>query len=149
MLWKESLCKTWIVFILIKCICFIIKINHVLSHVKKTLLLKINIVFQINPLFSAKTHCFSTCALFYPIVLKRKIITGHSKNLQLGTRIFTQLYTHYFVCNEVHTVIHHFAKVWHQAVLWNNKKAQRALGRSPVEKVKGHSGANNREPQGE
>ena len=28
------------------------------------------------------------------------------------------------------------------------KRAQRALGRSPEEKVKGHSGANNREPQG-
>ena len=30
-----------------------------------------------------------------------------------------------------------------------NKRAQRALGRSPEEKVKGHSGANNREPQGD
>jgi len=30
----------------------------------------------------------------------------------------------------------------------NNKRAQRALGRSPEEKVKGHSVANNREPQG-
>ena len=29
-----------------------------------------------------------------------------------------------------------------------NKRAQRALGRSPEEKVKGHRGANNREPQG-
>ena len=29
-----------------------------------------------------------------------------------------------------------------------NKRAQRALGRSPEEKVKGHSGANNRKPQG-
>jgi len=29
-----------------------------------------------------------------------------------------------------------------------NKRAQRALGRSPEEKVKGHSGANNIEPQG-
>jgi len=29
-----------------------------------------------------------------------------------------------------------------------NKRAQRALGRSPEKKVKGHSGANNREPQG-
>jgi len=29
-----------------------------------------------------------------------------------------------------------------------NKSAQRALGRSPEEKVKGHSGANSREPQG-
>ena len=29
-----------------------------------------------------------------------------------------------------------------------NKRAQRALGRSPEEKVKGYSGANNREPQG-
>jgi len=30
-----------------------------------------------------------------------------------------------------------------------NKRAQRALGRSPEEKVKGHSEANNREPQGQ
>ena len=29
-----------------------------------------------------------------------------------------------------------------------NKRAQRALGRSPEEKVKGNIGANNREPQG-
>jgi len=29
-----------------------------------------------------------------------------------------------------------------------NKRAQRALGHSPEEKVKGHSRANNREPQG-
>jgi len=29
-----------------------------------------------------------------------------------------------------------------------NKRAQRALGRSPEEKVKGHSGFNNGEPQG-
>ena len=29
-----------------------------------------------------------------------------------------------------------------------NKRAQKALVRSPKEKVKGHSGANNREPQG-
>ena len=33
-----------------------------------------NIAFK-KPLFSKKTHCFQTCALFYPIVLKRKIIT--------------------------------------------------------------------------
>ena len=31
---------------------------------------------------------------------------------------------------------------------YSNKRAQRALGRSPEEKVKGHSGSNNREPQG-
>jgi len=30
-----------------------------------------------NPLFTKKTHCFPTCALFYPIVLKRKIITDN------------------------------------------------------------------------
>jgi len=29
-----------------------------------------------------------------------------------------------------------------------NKRAQRALGRSPEEKAKGNSGANYREPQG-
>jgi len=29
-----------------------------------------------------------------------------------------------------------------------NKRAQRALGRSPEEKIKAHNGANNREPQG-
>ena len=34
------------------------------------------------------------------------------------------------------------------AVGIKNKRAQRALGRSPEEKVKGHSVANNREPQG-
>jgi len=28
-----------------------------------------------------------------------------------------------------------------------NKRALRALGHSPEEKIKGHSGANNREPQ--
>jgi len=33
-------------------------------------------------------------------------------------------------------------------IRFKNKRAQRALGRSPEEKVKGHSGANNREPQG-
>jgi len=64
---KEMLCKTWIVFILIKCICFIIKINHVWSRVKKC--------FKNAFFFFQKTHCFPTCALFYPIVLKRKIIT--------------------------------------------------------------------------
>ena len=31
---------------------------------------------------------------------------------------------------------------------FHNKRAQRALGRLPEEKVKVHSGANNREPQG-
>jgi len=39
---KEMLCKTWIVFILKKCICFIIKTNHVWNRVKNAL----------------KTHCF-------------------------------------------------------------------------------------------
>ena len=33
-------------------------------------------------------------------------------------------------------------------ILIQNKRAQRALGRSPEEKVKGHSEFNNREPQG-
>ena len=44
---------------------------------KHCFLKKKNIVSQ-NPLCSQKTHCFPTCALFYPIVLKRKIITAHS-----------------------------------------------------------------------
>jgi len=38
-----------------------------------------------------------------------------------------------------------FLKKAHNSV---NIRAQRALGRSPEEKVKCHSGANNREPQG-
>ena len=33
-------------------------------------------------------------------------------------------------------------------IMKGNKRAQRALGRSPEDKVKGHSGSNNREPQG-
>ena len=54
-LWKEFLCKTWIVFILIKCIllCFIIKINHIWSRVKKHCFKK-----QKQTLFTPKTHCF-------------------------------------------------------------------------------------------
>ena len=32
--------------------------------------------FPKKTLFSKKKHCFPTCAIFYPIVLKRKIITG-------------------------------------------------------------------------
>jgi len=36
----------------------------------------------------------------------------------------------------------------HDKATTENKRAQRALGRSPEEKVKGHCGANNREPQG-
>ena len=49
--------------------------------VSKTLLKK-PIVFQ-------KTHCFQTCALFYPIVLKRKFITGHTLTY---SKIHDQLY---------------------------------------------------------
>jgi len=62
--------RNFIYNILIKCICFIIKINHVWSSVRNIAL---------------KTHCFPKNALFsnmctfYPIVLKRKIITGHCK----------------------------------------------------------------------
>ena len=52
---------------------------------QKTLLKK-------HPLFSKKTHCFPTCALFYPIVLKRKIITDwgtymfHDKYIYLSAQ---------------------------------------------------------------
>ena len=35
----------------------------------------------------------------------------------------------------------------HDNLVQINKKSQRALGRSPEEKVKGNSGANYREPQ--
>ena len=34
-----------------------------------------------NPLFSQKTHFFPACTLFYPIVLKRKIITATTYGL--------------------------------------------------------------------
>jgi len=42
----------------------------------------------------------------------------------------------------------HFCTVRIDNKISLNKRAQRALGRSPEEKVKGHSGANNGEPQG-
>ena len=47
--------------------------------------------FPKNPLFSQKSHCFPTCALFYPIVLKRKIITedNYQKCINFG------IYLHY------------------------------------------------------
>ena len=80
---------------------------------KKTLLLKKLTLFsqknplfsQKNPLFSQKTHCFPTCALFYPIVLKRKIITDYTHNEHVASiYIFVQScweshynnYYHYF-----------------------------------------------------
>ena len=72
MLWKESLCKTWIVFILIKCICLLIKINHVWSCVKK------NIAFK-KTLFSQKTHFFPKNPLFpkKPIVFQYVHFLSH------------------------------------------------------------------------
>ena len=36
----------------------------------------------------------------------------------------------------------------HHTLMKYNKRAQRALGRSPEKKVKGHCVVNNREPQG-
>jgi len=57
--------------------------NQNKSYVKscqKTLL------FKNTPLFSKKPHCFPTCALFYPIVLKRNIITGGGSDIQIITR---------------------------------------------------------------
>jgi len=74
-LWKESLCKTWIVFILIKCICFIIKINHIWSRVKKHCFKK-----QKQTLFTPKTHCFpknplfsNMCTSFIPLFWNKKL----------------------------------------------------------------------------
>jgi len=49
--------------------------------VSKNIALKNNIVFPKKTILSQKTHCFPTCALFYPIVLKRKIITGYAPTL--------------------------------------------------------------------
>ena len=44
---------------------------------QKTLLFK-------KTLFSPKTYCFPTCALFYPIVLKQKVITGPNTYIMKG-----------------------------------------------------------------
>ena len=35
------------------------------------------IALKKHPLFLKKKHCFPTCAFFYPIALKRKIITDY------------------------------------------------------------------------
>ena len=57
---KRIFCKTWIVFILIKCICFIINLNHVWSCVKKHCFKKKIHCFPKNPLFS------NMCAFLSP-----------------------------------------------------------------------------------
>jgi len=44
--------------------------------------------------------------------------------------------------------LEHLFHLYYIGSKYLNKRAQRALGRSPEEKVKGHSGDNNREPQG-
>ena len=52
------------------------QINHLWSRVKNISFFKITHSFPPKThCFRKKTHCFPTCALFYPIVLKRKIIT--------------------------------------------------------------------------
>ena len=56
------------------------------------------------------------------------------------------LRSHQLLTTQVHLGMATFA---HMTIAYpGNKRAQRALGRSPEEKVKGNSGANNREPQG-
>jgi len=54
------------------------------------------------------------------------------------------VFKHFFLKVEFNLIPHKENKCWPN----KNKRAQRALGRSPEEKVKGHGGANNREPQG-
>ena len=74
-LWKESLCKTWIVFILIKCICFIIKINHVWSRVKNIALKKhcSPPPKKKTPLFSQKPIVFQHVHFFIPLFWNEKL----------------------------------------------------------------------------
>ena len=80
-LWKESLCKTWIVFILIKCICFIIKMNHVWSRVKKHCFKKQHCFHKKNHCFSQKPIVFQHVHFFIPLFWNEK--------LSLITTIFT------------------------------------------------------------
>ena len=55
-----------------------------------------------NPLFSKKTHCFPTCALFYPIVLKPKIITAQWLLLFIFGLKWRTLLCSYTLCNTFH-----------------------------------------------
>jgi len=57
----------------------LIKMHMLYNQNKSCVKLCKNIAFfKKKPLFFQKTHCFQTCALFYPIFLKRKIITGRN-----------------------------------------------------------------------
>jgi len=132
-LWKESLCKTWIVFILIKCICFIIKINHVWSRVKNIgFFLKKPIVFPKKPLFSHKTHCFPTCALFYPIVLKQKIITDHIIFLPAARSSFCSCPPVSFLIASVYSS-GDSTSLWVVLILWNMDRAAKRIFFSRLE----------------
>ena len=62
-LWKEIL---WIVFISIKCICFIIKINNVWSRVK-------NIALKKTIVFPKKTIVFQHVHFFIPLFWNEKL----------------------------------------------------------------------------
>ena len=84
-LWKESLCKTWIVFILIKCICLIIKINHMWSRVKNIALKNKNkhCLPQKPIVFQKKTIVFQHVHFFIPLFWNGKLsllITVKYKN---------------------------------------------------------------------
>jgi len=69
---KRDLCKTWKGFILIKCKCFIIKINHVWSCVKN--IAKKPIVFQ------KKRIVFKHVHFFIPLFWNEKLSLEMTKN---------------------------------------------------------------------
>jgi len=64
--------------------------------VSKHCFFKKNHCFPQKNLFFQKTHCFPKCALFYPIVLKRKIITGY----YVCYRILKDLYSEILIITQ-------------------------------------------------
>ena len=97
------------------------QINHLWSRVKNiAFFLKITHSFpKKNPLFSQKNHCFPTCALFlwYPIVLKLKIITGY---IILCDYMITTIIIIIKSCVDMYAcfdIFAHLLIIWHSCII--------------------------------
>jgi len=119
-LWKEILCKTWIVFILIKCICFIIKINHVWSRVK-------NIALKTHCFPEKKPIVFQHVHFFIPLIWNEKLSlhVTHRINLYLSDydKAFDNITRFSQICNYSYKMC--IERLWQG--IWLYKKIQQNL----------------------
>ena len=82
--------------------------------------------------FFKKTHCFPTCALFYPIVLKQKIITDHIIFLPAARSSFCSCPPVSFLIASVYSS-GDSTSLWVVLILWNMDRAAKRIFFSRLE----------------